>query len=173
VQVNGLNNSKREIVIKVCLFIYILVLLKLIVFKYPSYLMMDFLRQWHIPDWQVNVNLLPLTTIKNYLRAWSLGSLNTNIMVCNLLGNILIFIPFGFLLPVTEVKYSSFKRLMVSTVFFVLTIETFQLITNLGRFDVDDIILNVLGMTLGYLLWRILCSKLGYKVNHTKSPTKK
>ncbi|MDE7276526.1 MAG: VanZ family protein, partial [Lachnospiraceae bacterium] len=38
----------------------------------------------------------------------------------------------------------------------ILLIEIFQFFTNLGSFDVDDIILNMVGIVCGYLMFQII-----------------
>jgi len=63
----------------------------------------------------------------------------------NLLGNLLPFIPFGFLLPIAYPRIKAFFK-----VFAVLFIEIFQYMTRLGSFDIDDIILNMVGVLSGY-----------------------
>lgn len=73
-------------------------------------------------------------------------------MFTNLFGNVIIFIPFGFFMPMAS-KYRS----IFSTVFYSfglsLCVETFQLITKVGSFDVDDLLLNTVGGLVGYLIF--------------------
>ena len=69
----------------------------------------------------------------------------------NLIGNTLPFIPFGFLLPTTYRKKCSLFKVLLLGFLFVLFAETVQFYTNLGTFDVDDIILNMSAIFLGYL----------------------
>jgi glycopeptide antibiotics resistance protein len=75
-------------------------------------------------------------------------------MFTNLFGNVIIFIPFGFFLPMAS-KYRSF----LSTVFYSfglsLCVETFQLVTKVGSFDVDDLLLNTAGGLIGYIIFEI------------------
>lgn len=75
-------------------------------------------------------------------------------MFTNLFGNVIIFIPFGFFLPMAS-KYKSF----FSTVFYSfglsLCVETFQLVTKVGSFDVDDLLLNTVGGLVGYIIYEI------------------
>ena len=40
---------------------------------------------------------------------------------------------------------------------FVLGIEIFQLFSAFGAFDVDDILLNCLGASLGFVIYKLLC----------------
>lgn len=90
------------------------------------------------------MNLKPFTEITRY-------KFGTRLFNINVFGNILIFIPFGLFIA------SYLKSKKVFSVFFVSLItssfvELVQL--RVGRsFDIDDIILNVLGSVLGYLLY--------------------
>ena len=45
------------------------------------------------------------------------------------------------------------KQLLFITVCSISTIEWLQLITKRGSLDIDDFILNVLGVCLGYLIY--------------------
>lgn len=73
-----------------------------------------------------------------------------NIDKAQALANIMLFIPLGVLLPLVfyKIKWSTSKILIVSSLL-TLTIELLQM--SGGRcFDVDDIILNIIGGVLGY-----------------------
>ena len=69
----------------------------------------------------------------------------------NIWGNLLPFIPLGFILPGAHPGICSAKRFFPFALAFILSIELFQLVTRLGSFDIDDILLNMLGAALGYL----------------------
>ena len=79
-------------------------------------------------------------------------------MFTNLFGNVIIFMPFGFFMPMAS-KYRS----LFSTVFYSfglsLCVETFQLVTKVGSFDVDDLLLNTIGGLAGYILF-IICAAI-------------
>lgn len=95
-------------------------------------------------------NLEPFSTIKHFL---DFSKLNKDISVINLIGNIGVFIPFGLLIPLT-LKVPYLKSL--GFFFIGLTfLEVTQLITRRGSFDVDDFILNSLGFTLGYVVFKV------------------
>ncbi|HCR40285.1 MAG TPA: VanZ family protein [Lachnospiraceae bacterium] len=74
----------------------------------------------------------------------------------NILGNILAFAPFGFLLPMLKKSYRHFFVIAPLSALFSLSIELVQLYTRVGIFDVDDILLNSIGGILGYLAFTIL-----------------
>ena len=80
---------------------------------------------------------------------------NIVISVKNILGNIIAFMPFGFLLPIATDKINKLKLIVISSFLLSLLFEIIQLLTGLGEFDVDDILLNVLGAVVGYMFYRI------------------
>lgn len=76
--------------------------------------------------------------------------------VVNILGNIFAFAPFGFFLPLLNDRYRKFFLVTLLSMIFSLAIETIQMYSRVGIFDVDDIIMNTLGGMLGYLAFAIL-----------------
>lgn len=70
----------------------------------------------------------------------------------NLFGNILIFVPYGFFISMASTSRSFFQALFYSFAL-SLGVEIFQLLTKVGSFDVDDLLLNTLGGVLGYILF--------------------
>lgn len=63
--------------------------------------------------------------------------------------NIILFIPFGFLLPYLWPKLNFYKTVLLSLIFSIL-IEGFQYIGHLGCCDIDDVINDTLGTCIGY-----------------------
>lgn len=83
----------------------------------------------------------------------------------NLFGNILIFVPFGFFEPLAS-KKRSFWATLVDGCLLSLLVEIFQLVAKVGRFDVDDLLLNTTGVAIGYicfLIWNAIRRKYGTK----------
>ncbi len=75
------------------------------------------------------------------------------LFIRNVLGNIIIFIPFGYFTSY-YVKINKMYLSLLITLITSLSIEVIQSI--IGRsFDIDDIILNVLGGVTGYFLYKI------------------
>ena len=74
----------------------------------------------------------------------------------NLFGNILIFMPYGFFIPMASRRRGFLKTTFLS---FALSfgVELFQLLTRVGSFDVDDLFLNTLGGAAGYILF-VVCN---------------
>ena len=136
--------------------IYILFVIKVIIFKYP----MEQLRA--IADtWQKDVileglgtaNFMPFRTIKMYIDyAYKLNSVE------NLVGNVVVFMPLGFLLPLMSDDLQKFSDVFLNVFTFVLGIEVFQLFSAFGAFDVDDILLNCVGAAIGYGCYKVMAT---------------
>ncbi len=97
-------------------------------------------------SWSTN-NFIPFREILRY-------NIGSRLFIKNVLGNMLLFLPFGFF---TSYLLDNKRPLLtvVLTLVASLSIEVVQLM--IGRvFDVDDIILNVLGGTFGFYLYNIL-----------------
>ena len=72
--------------------------------------------------------------------------------------NILMFIPFGILVPLTFRKLSRILHCTATAFLCSLLLETTQLITERGFCELDDIVTNTIGALIGYLLYKILLS---------------
>lgn len=114
---------------------------------------------WQNLSWmdyvRLNSNFVPFRTISQYVQLLFTGSINANIPLTNLLGNLLMMAPMGLYLPYF------FKRARRPAVFFivmlclVLSVELAQTCLRVGSLDVDDVILNLAGAALGYGVGRL------------------
>jgi glycopeptide antibiotics resistance protein len=78
----------------------------------------------------------------------------------NLLGNVLVFIPLGILLPLFLRKLRRLTRFFMASSAIILSVELVQLFTLRGICDVDDYLLNMVGMFAGFILFRLHTSPL-------------
>lgn len=81
-------------------------------------------------------------------------------IVIIVLGNIVMFVPFGFLgwiLP----KLKDLKTLLFAFISAITIVEALQYFTRMGIFEVDDIILNTFGVILGFLIRKFTEKRLG------------
>lgn len=77
-------------------------------------------------------------------------------VVANLVGNVLLFIPFGFfLVGIKTGTGRSFPKVMLISAVVISVIELTQMFTLRGYCDIDDLILNEAGVALGYLSRKI------------------
>lgn len=124
-----------------------------------------------VPYWQQvlgNYNLTPFHTVGNYwhilthreyyLEKWEAYSIyryHARHAFINLAGNVVMFVPLGALLPAANGKLRKFFRTFFTSFGLILTVEVLQLFTLLGSCDVDDLILNLCGVIVGYGLWKL------------------
>lgn len=100
------------------------------------------------------INLIPFKTVAQYLKMMSVQSNFTHAVV-NLLGNILIFVPLGTFSPMILRKLNTFWRVFICGTFAVIAIELTQLFTLSGSCDIDDLLLNLLGISMGFALYKL------------------
>jgi glycopeptide antibiotics resistance protein len=84
-----------------------------------------------------------------------IGNLDFDILLYNLAGNVVAFMPLGFLLPFAFRRFKAVKTFAAAFAF-ILIAEVLQLVSRRGVFDVDDLILNMLGSIIGYAAYRLL-----------------
>ncbi len=74
----------------------------------------------------------------------------------NVVGNLGLLLPWGILAPACIPKARDKKRFLLGTLLGITAIEAIQLFAMLGMFDVDDILLNMLGCCVGFGIWQRL-----------------
>jgi glycopeptide antibiotics resistance protein len=103
-----------------------------------------------------NYNLVPLNTVWAYLftqndRVSDWGS----VAFLNLAANVVLFLPLGLLAPLASERIRRLRNALVLGVSVSLAIEVAQFL--IGRSaDIDDVILNVVGVGIGYGAWILL-----------------
>jgi len=135
------KNSLLRIAATVLLFIYLCFLFwRLFFYAYDNIHRSQFSEmKYNIVPFKSLVEMV--TSLKKYgFIAWGY----------NLFGNIVVFIPLGFLL--LYVIDNKFQKIMLISFCIILFAELMQLVSRLGIFDVDDIILNLLGCLVGYFI---------------------
>lgn len=95
-----------------------------------------------------------LQLFKEIKRFWyNRETIGMSLVLINLLGNIAAFAPFGFFFSMlSRVGKNVFGCVMCSALF-SLAVESIQLFTRVGAFDVDDIFLNTIGGLVGFLVY--------------------
>lgn len=104
---------------------------------------------------EYHYNLVPFQEIQRF---WNYREMLGWVSYANLFGNVIIFIPFGFFMPMAS-RYRSFFLTMSYSLGLSLLVEVFQFISRVGSFDVDDIILNTIGGIAGYILF-VVCNTI-------------
>lgn len=101
-----------------------------------------------------NINLIPFATINRYFRFFEYFTFINWFL--NIFGNIIIFIPFGFLLPIITTYFNRLWKVLSITLIVTISVEMIQYVTKVGELDIDDVILNTLGSIVGYIMYKIM-----------------
>lgn len=113
--------------------------------------------------WGGSVNLEPFHTIRNYVRFYR--NTGSPVSIMNLLGNAVIMVPLGVLLPLLFRSMCHFWTCLPLCALTAVGVEWLQWVTATGAADVDDSILNFLGAALGYFLVRLCQLAAGWRQN--------
>ena len=103
---------------------------------------------------QDRINLVPFKTIMTFVKEFD-SMYSTSQIMLNLFGNVCAFMPMALFLPLLFKRQNKVSQFVITLTLMILGIEFLQLITGSGRFDIDDLILNLFGAVLVYLLFKI------------------
>ena len=131
----GQSVSKKDILCGLALSIYMVLLLGGTILNRE--IGEEYLIEW-VPFW----------SYCDLLSKWSIP------MAVQILYNILVFIPWGFLLPEMTCFSRKIRTVALSAFGLSFGIEAIQLVFKLGLFEFDDMFHNVLGAVIGYGIWR-------------------
>lgn len=123
--------------------LYCLVMLWLLFLHRPS-------RLTDLPYWETvksNLNLVPFRTMRLF---WQAYDYMPRTVIINLAGNVAVFVPVGLFLPCLWKRQRNFGIFVLTVIGVVTLIEVTQLFTCMGSCDVDDLILNLLGASVGF-----------------------
>ena len=119
---------------------------------------------------EYHYNLIPFKEISRFLTYRE--SLGMRAVLLNIVGNVAAFVPFGIFLPVFSTRCRKIRMTVYYSFELSLLVELLQLVTRVGSFDVDDLILNTLGGMVGFLLYLLgRCMFRGDE--HEKAPYKR
>ena len=121
------KNGKRDFAALIFLFIFLSLILNIAFFSRE-------------PGSRNGIDLIPFST-------WG----DTAVSRAYVIENILLFIPFGFLLPLALPFFRRWQRTVYASLTVSCGLEFFQMITQRGFCQTDDILTNVLGGFLGFL----------------------
>ena len=105
-----------------------------------------------------HVNLIPFYTVRLFINVL-LGDYSDQLYrdaIVNLVGNVIMFLPLGFLPPLLWKGFQKLWKMLLLGAGIIVCVELIQLFTLVGKCDIDDLLLNVVGIAVGYGLYRIL-----------------
>ena len=142
------KNKIKKITYSILLVFYIMMILNMTIFD----------RHMHSFVWQGwdnyykygGMNIIPFRTILKYFidikQYWP------RFFIINIFGNIVVFMPVQYFMIKVFGKLSLKKYLLINIIMISL-IEILQFVTSCGSLDVDDLILNVFGMSIVYYIY--------------------
>ncbi|WP_347708025.1 VanZ family protein [Clostridium sp. D43t1_170807_H7] len=99
------------------------------------------------------INYIPFVeTIKMFRNDFA----DIHIALYNVIGNILLFIPLGFCIPLFFNKKNKLSKVILYGFTASLIIEVLQLFTPYNITDIDDIIFNTFGTVIGFIIFNII-----------------
>ena len=153
---NVIKNKKTNIVREIILFIffvYFLFLLLLTIFKGGC---IEFSNQFNSFMYREHgllgiINIVPIKETINTFMHSETGMRNS---LRNLIGNILVFMPLGFFIPLLFDKFNNLKKVLKVGCLSSLAIELSQLFVGSNVCDIDDVIYNTLGALAGFICYK-------------------
>ena len=139
------TDVKRELCMSM-FFLYVAAILSMTLVmdaQYSSINDMLIYARERIRSWE-DINMVPFRTITRFLN----DSVSRDVFLINIVGNIVMFIPWGLGLGLLWKKNRKLVRMIVWSAALPLFVETMQLFV--GRsVDIDDWILNFIGSMIG------------------------
>ena len=145
-------NIAREIILFI-FFVYFLFLLLLTIFKGGR---IEFSNQFNSFMYREHgllgiINVVPIKETINTFMHSETGMRNS---LRNLIGNILVFMPLGFFMPLLFDKFNNLKKVLKVGCLSSLAIELSQLFVGSNVCDIDDVIYNTLGALAGFICYK-------------------
>lgn len=135
----------------------IAILLLLAYFLLLAYLLFFSSAYGRTIEMEYRYNLKPFFEIRRALE--HIDAVGVRYVLVNIVGNIVAFMPFGFLLPLASERRIRFERALLYSFLLTLCAESIQLVSRTGAFDVDDLFLNTIGGILGYGCYMLLLGR--------------
>ena len=151
------NNSSKKKILWVCFIAYLLFLSYLLFFSRPfGY------AEWGDSEYRYN-----LTLLQEIGRYYNLGvnKGSWTLFWTNVVGNVVVFVPLSIFLRLLVKKCKRVFYTILLCLEFSLFAEIIQLVTKVGSFDVDDLLLNTLGGICGIIVLAIWRAWHGRKKN--------
>lgn len=145
-------NIAREIILFI-FFVYFLFLLLLTIFKGGR---IEFSNQFNSFMYREHgllgiINVVPIKETINTFMHSETGMRNS---LRNVIGNILVFMPLGFFIPLLFEKFNNLKKVLKVGCLSSLAIELSQLFVGSNVCDIDDVIYNTLGALAGFICYK-------------------
>ena len=134
--------------------IYLCVLVLVLIMKFPQMNMFyGIIERWETgiqPEFVDKPNIVPFKVIIEYVK--NIQSLN-DWFAKNIAVNIIMYMPCGFLAPLF-LRKNKIGYVLVFGIVLAIIIEILQALLGVGTVDIDDVILNSLGILIGFGIYK-------------------
>ena len=105
---------------------------------------------------QRSINLAPFRTVAEFAALLRDGEQTylRRIAAVNLLGNVGMFLPLGFLPAMVFSRLRRWGSILIAAAAVIVLAETVQYFSLRGSADIDDLILNLIGAAIGFGIYR-------------------
>lgn len=112
-----------------------------------------------------HLSLMPFHTIRLFANVLlgNYGDGSRRSAIINLLGNVIMFLPLGFLPPLLWKAFNKLWKTLLWGAGIIVCVELVQLFALVGNCDIDDLLLNLVGIAMGYGFCRLLMCFKGRK----------
>jgi glycopeptide antibiotics resistance protein len=107
-------------------------------------------------DWNSGINLVPFASIRQLLTQTV-----PSVAFRNIVGNLVLFIPFGVGLPLLFANVRSIGAVAWRAASLSAAIEVMQGLTGARAIDVDDVLLNTASAVVGYGIYKLIAILVG------------
>ena len=154
------KNNIRNFWLKILFIIYCLLLVTILFlnneYRMPGFQNISTFSKEHFES----SNIIPFSTIIGYISGMISHDINTKIVIVNFATNLFLFAPMGFFVPILfKEKIKNTKQFIIMIFVTTVIVEILQFITYRGSTDVDDIILNMIGAIIVYMLMKTKFAK--------------
>lgn len=148
------NSKRKKKIMWVCFIAYLLFLSYLLFFS-------SYFGRAELGEGEYRYNLTLFHEIKRYVR-YGIRTDSWYLFFINVCGNIAVFVPVGVFLPALLKPCRNVFFTVLISMEISLFAEITQIVTRVGSFDVDDLLLNTIGGLCGYIvfmIWRMMHEK--------------
>ena len=114
-------------------------------------------------------NFKPFVSIHSYIQNFTTMDFG-DFSFKQIIGNTFMMFPLGVFLPCFWKKQKKFGVFVLTCFLSILCVEILQVLTLLGSFDVDDLILNLIGCSIGFLSYHLLNAILTRVTRNKQNP---
>ena len=100
-------------------------------------------------------NLIPFRSVYDYVQRLMEDRINIEIVIRNITGNLILLLPMGCFLPCLSKPFRRYWRTLAVCFGVICMVELLQPLLRIGFFDIDDLIFNLAGASLGFLIVQI------------------